>query len=74
MRGVQQHHERRMATEVWDRINTLNFSHTRCTLKLIKLILLFHDTDCNILNGSKVIFKKKSLGAGVYEVWMEVDK
>jgi hypothetical protein len=66
------HHERAVAKSIWDKINDERFPHTRCTLKIVKLIFLLHDTDFNTLRGTQVVFKHKSLGAGVYDVWMEI--
>lgn len=68
--GIIAYH-RRVAEAVWKQINQDTFPKTRCSTNIVKLILLLHDTDCNMLNGERVVFKKKNLGAGVYEVWMQ---
>ncbi len=74
MSAAIQLHELKIAEDVWNKINHSTFPKTRCTLKIIKIILLRHDTAFNLFNGEQVIFNKRSLGAGVYEVWMEVKK
>ena len=71
MAAVRLHYERSLASDVWNKINQSNFPHSRCSSKIVRLILLLHDTSCNLFNGEEVLFKKKSLGCGIYEVWME---
>jgi hypothetical protein len=70
-RNAQVRYQRDVAKSVWDKINQRGFPRTRCTIVIVRLILLMHDTDCNMLDGQMVLFKHKNLGAGVHEVWME---
>jgi hypothetical protein len=59
------------ADQIWEKINQDGLPKTRCGTKLVKIILLNRPTDLSFINGVAVTFKKKSLGCGVYEVWME---
>ncbi len=70
-RAIRIHHERNLALQVWENINQSSMPHMRCTSKIVKLILLLYDTDWNFIDDKQVVFKKKSLGAGIYDVWME---
>lgn len=71
MRNAVIRHEKQLAENTWNNINQRTFPHSRCSTKILKLILLLHDTDFNLLDGEQVIFRHKSLGAGVHDVWME---
>ena len=62
----------RTAKEIWDKINQSNMPKTRCGTPIIKAILMNYSTDISFIDGRAVEFKKKSLGCGVYECWMEV--
>lgn len=45
----------------------------RVVSTLLKIILLDHG-DSSFYNGRAVILKKRSMGAGVYEIWFEEEK
>ena len=64
-------YQRQVAAKVWNLINQEVNRHARCTHPIVKLMLLLHDSNFNMLFGRQVYFKHKSLGAGVYDVWME---
>lgn len=64
----------RVGKEVWDKINQPGFPKTRCGTPIIKYILLNYSTDISFIEGKAVEFRKRNLGCGVYECWMEEKK
>jgi hypothetical protein len=63
-----------LARDIWDRICSTNELHIRVTSKILKIILMKHWTNAIYWKGVKLTFKKKSLGCGVYDIWMDEEK
>lgn len=72
MKSAQNRLYNQQADEIWTRIHSVG-TKVRITNKILRLLLLNHG-DCSMMNGYGIELKKRSLGAGVYEIWMEYKK
>ena len=55
------------AQEVWNTLSGSVGTTTRVSTPLLKVILLKYG-DSTFIDGRKILLKKRSLGAGVYEI------
>lgn len=65
--------EKEIAEKVWTGLHAAGSPKARLSSKILRLILLEHG-DISLFLGRMMVLKKRSMGAGIYEVWLEPRK